>query len=187
MSCAVDTLAPGRDHRRMGKLVLLIACGAVVASAQNADNPLSASTKSLYTMAKNNITRAAEKVPEENYAFKPTPEVRSFGQLVGHVADANYTFCSAAGGGQPVRGIEKSKTSKTDLVQALKESFAFCDKVYDGMTDKTGAEKVKFFGQERPKLGILDFNTVHDYEHYGNMVTYMRMKNIVPPSSEPRK
>jgi uncharacterized damage-inducible protein DinB len=172
----------------MRTLLLLLVLAAAVASAQSGDNPLSASTKGLFSMAKGNVVRAAEKMPEENYAFKPVPEVRSFGQLVGHVADANYTFCSAALGEQaPMKGIEKGKTAKADLVQALKDSFAYCDKAYDSMTDAAGAEKAKFFGSERPKLGILDFNIVHDYEHYGNMVTYLRLKGIVPPSSEPRK
>lgn len=167
---------------------MLLVSALSIASAQTADNPLSTSTKALYSMAKNNITRAAEKMPEENFAFKATPEVRSYGQLVGHVADANYMFCSAALGEQPpVRGIEKEKTTKADLVQALKDSFAYCDKAYDGMTDAVAAQKAKLFGSERAKLGILDFNVVHDYEHYGNMVTYLRLKGIVPPSSEPRK
>jgi uncharacterized damage-inducible protein DinB len=157
-------------------------------SAQSADNPLSTGTKGLYTMAKTNLVKAAEKMPEENYDFKATPDVRSFGQLVGHVADASYMFCSAALGEQPpVRGIEKSKTTKADLVQALKDGFAYCDKAYDGMTDLKAAAKVKFFGSERPALTVLDFNVVHDYEHYGNIVTYMRLKGLVPPSSEPRK
>lgn len=158
------------------------------AQAGGADNPLSAGNKQLYGMAKNNLVRAAEKVPEGDYSFKPTDSVRSFGQLVGHVADANYGFCSAVLGEKPpVSGIEKSKTSKADLVQAIKDSFAFCDKAYDGLTDATAGEKVKFFGQERAKLVILEFNNMHDMEHYGNMVTYMRLKNIVPPSSEPKK
>jgi uncharacterized damage-inducible protein DinB len=172
----------------MRNLILLLVTAVGVASAQSGDNPLSASTKGLYGMAKGNLVRAAEKMPEENYAFKPTPEVRSFGQVVGHVADANYTFCSAVlEEASPSKGIEKSKTAKADLVQALKDSFAYCDKAYDGMTDAAAATKVKFFGSERPKLGVLDFNVVHDYEHYGNIVTYMRLKGIVPPSSEPRK
>ena len=77
-------------------------------------------------MAKNNIIRAAEKMPEENYAFKPTPEVRSFGQLIGHVADAQYLFCSAVlGKPNPAPGVEKSKTTKAELVQALKDAFAY--------------------------------------------------------------
>ena len=172
----------------MRKLLILLVSLTGLLAAQTADNPLSASTKGLYTMAKNNIVRGAEKMPEENFAYKPTPEVRSFGQLIGHVADANYGFCSAVLGEQaPVRGIEKSKTTKPDLVQALKDSFAYCDKAYDGMTDAAAAQKIKFFGQERPKLTVLNFNNMHDYEHYGNMVTYLRLKGIVPPSSEPRR
>lgn len=156
--------------------------------AQSSANPLSASTKNMYTMAKGNILRAAEKMPEESYAFKPVAEVRSFGQLVGHVADANYMFCAAlTGTPPPVRGIEKEKTSKADLVQALQDSFAYCDKAYDSMTDAKAAQAVKLFGSERPALGVLDFNVAHDYEHYGNMVTYLRLKGIVPPSSEARK
>lgn len=171
----------------MRKLILSFAVVALAAAAQDA-NPLSTSTKGLYTMAKGNIVRAAEKMPDADFAFKPSPDVRSFGQLAGHVADAGYMFCSAVLGEQPpVRGIEKSKTTKADLVQALKDSFAYCDKAYDTMTDARAAQTVKFFGSERPALNVLNFNTVHDYEHYGNMVTYLRIKGIVPPSSEPRK
>ena len=172
----------------MRKLVLFLISASSLTWAQSADNPLSASTKSLYGIAKGNITRAAEKMPEENYSFKPSDDVRSFGQLVGHVADASGTFCAAVLGEKPpVAGVEKGKTAKADLVQALKDVFAFCDKAYDTMTDAEGAKLVKFFGQERPKLGVLDFNNMHDYEHYGNMVTYMRMKGVVPPSSEGRR
>ena len=161
---------------------------AQTANAQNA-NPLSAGAKRTYDIIKGYVTRAAEKMPEEHYAFKPTPDVRSFGQLVGHVADANYGFCSAAGGEKPPAGgfespIEKSKTSKADLQKALADSFAYCDKAHAGMTDAAGAAAIKFFGGEMAKLSVLEFNTHHDFEHYGNMVTYMRLKNIVPPSSE---
>lgn len=167
---------------------LIVVFGVVCAGSLLAqEGGLAAGTKSLYGIAKNNLVKAAEKMPEENYSFKPTPDVRSFGQLVGHVADANYTFCSAVIGEKaPVSGIEKGKTSKADLVQAIKDSFTYCDKAYD-LPESDIAQKVKFFGQDRAKLTILDFNNMHDYEHYGNMVTYLRLKNIVPPSSEPRK
>ncbi|MDQ6666296.1 MAG: DinB family protein [Acidobacteriota bacterium] len=161
-----------------------LACTSAV-FAQTSPDPLIAGQKVVYGIVKNNIIKAAEKMPEENYAFKPTPEVRSFGQLVGHVADAQYGFCSAASGEKnPAPGIEKGKTSKADLVQGLKDGFAYCDKVYDGMTDAQAAQIVKFFGRDSAKLTVLSFNTAHDDEHYGNMVTYMRLKNIVPPSSE---
>jgi uncharacterized damage-inducible protein DinB len=154
--------------------------------AQN--NPLSSSIKMEYGMAKDVIIRSADKVPEADYAFKPTDEVRSFGQLVGHVADAQYLFCSAAMGEKSpaTDSVEKTKTAKADLIQALKDAFTYCDKAYDGMTDATAPQMMKFFGRDVPKLGVLAFSNMHDYEHYGNMVTYMRLKKIVPPSSEPR-
>jgi len=159
--------------------------GCATASAQN---PISGGQKFLHGMAKNNIIRAAEKMPEENYSFKPTPEVRSFGQLIGHVADAQYLFCSPVlGKPNPAPGVEKSKTTKAELVQALKDAFAYCDQAYDGMTDSQTAEPVKFFGADQAKVTVLSFNTAHNNEHYGNIVTYLRMKGIVPPSSEPRK
>jgi len=105
-------------------------------SLSAADNPLSMAVKDQYGMAKGVIVRSAEKVPAEDYAFKATDEVRSFGQLVGHVADASYFFCSSAiGEKSPQTGsVEKTKTAKADLVQALKDAFACCNKAYDSMT-----------------------------------------------------
>jgi len=104
------------------------------------------------------------------------------------VADAQYTFCSAAlGEKSPAPGVEKSKTSKADLAQALKDAFAYCDKAYDGMTDAHAADMVKFFGREQAKLSVLAFNNAHNDEHYGNIVTYMRLKGLVPPSSEAKR
>ncbi|MBL8177423.1 MAG: DinB family protein [Bryobacterales bacterium] len=152
-----------------------------------AQNPMAEGQKFLHDMAKNNVLRSAEKMPEENYAFKPVPEVRSFGQLLGHIADAQYLFCSAVlGKPNPAPGIEKSKTTKADLAQALKEAFAYCDSAYAGLTDAQLGERVKFFGREQAKATVLSFNTAHNNEHYGNIVTYLRMKGIVPPSSERR-
>jgi uncharacterized damage-inducible protein DinB len=171
------------------KTTFLILCSVGLAAAQAPDFKSAAGgVKAYYAQIKNNIVRSAEKMPEESYAFKPTPEVRSFGQLVGHVADASYMFCSAASGEKnPAPGIEKGKTTKADLSAAVKDAFAYCDKVYDGLTDASAGDVVKFFGGERSKLNVLELNAMHDWEHYGNMVTYMRLKGIVPPSSEPRR
>jgi uncharacterized damage-inducible protein DinB len=139
----------------------------------------------MYTMLSGVVIAAAEKMPEANYSFKPTPEVRSFGQLVGHLADSQYFFCSTvAGETAPASGIEKSKTSKADLVAALKDAVAYCSKVYAGMTDAKGSEMTKMMNYDFARLTVLSANTAHDYEHYGNMVTYMRLKGLVPPSSE---
>jgi len=161
---------------------------AALLNAQAPPDPLSAGAKSLYNLVKNNVIKAAEKMPDDNYSFKPVPEVRSFGQIVGHVADAQYLFCAPVlGQANPAPGIEKSKSSKADLVQALKDAFAFCDKAYDGMSDAHAGDLVKFFGHEQAKLSVLAFNSAHNDEHYGNLVTYMRIKGLVPPSSEGRK
>jgi uncharacterized damage-inducible protein DinB len=148
-------------------------------------NPITVSEKGLYGFISDTVVRAAEKMPEENYSFKPTPEVRSFGQLVGHVADANYMFCSAASGAaNPSKDIEKTKTSKADLVAAIKGAVAYCNSTFDGLNDAKGSEMVKLFSFNLARLSLLSLNTAHTDEHYGNMVTYLRMKGIVPPSSE---
>ena len=169
----------------MRKLAFLICLLALPAAALAQDNPLSTFNKGAYARVKDILLRSAEKMPEENYKFKPTEAVRSYGQIVGHVADAQFSFCSIAlGEKNPAPNIEKTKTSKADLIAALKESFAYCDRAYDGMTDASGAQMVKLFGSDAPKFGALEVNNMHDLEHYGNLVTYMRLKNIVPPSSE---
>lgn len=155
------------------------------APAGAADNPISASQNKMYTMLSGVVIAAAEKMPEENYSFRPTQDVRSFGQLVGHLADSQYYFCAlATSETKPPGGIEKSKTRKADLVAALKEAVGYCSKAYAGMTDSKGGEMVKLMNSDFARLAVLAANTAHDYEHYGNMATYMRIKGIVPPTSE---
>jgi uncharacterized damage-inducible protein DinB len=148
-------------------------------------NPLSAFNKTAYAAVKTILLRSAEKMPEENYSFKPTDSVRTYGQIIGHLADAQYMFCSIAlGEKNPDSKIEPTETSKTELIAALKGAFGYCDKAYDGMTDVSGTATVKLFGGDTPKLDVLTVNNMHNMEHYGNLVTYMRIKNIVPPTSE---
>jgi uncharacterized damage-inducible protein DinB len=182
---------------RIAQLALLILLtGAALAQSNNQKpventkspaNPLSTFNRYAYGKVKDVLLRAAEKVPEEDYSFKPTQSVRSFGQIVGHVADAQYLFCSLVlEEKNPAPKIEQNKTSKADLIAALKDAFAYCDKAYNGMTDVSAAQMVNFFGDDAPKLGVLTVNNMHNLEHYGNLVTYMRIKNIVPPSSEPK-
>ena len=177
--------------------VLIFACvvgfaaGGYAQEPASPANPLTAGAKRSYDIIKGYILRSAEKMPEEHYAFKPTPEVRSFGQLLGHIADANFVICGMVAEDKPPMGgfeapasIEKTKNTKADLSKALADSFAFCDKVHAGMTDAEGAAMIKSFVGQMAKLSFLEFNTHHDFEHYGNIVTYMRMKGLVPPSSE---
>jgi uncharacterized damage-inducible protein DinB len=175
--------------KRFSLLFATLAAVPVIALAQGSagapDNPISDSEKRVYAMLSGTVVAAAEKMPEESYSFKPTPEVRSFGQLVGHLADAQYFFCSTAiGETTPASDAEKSKTKKADLVAALKEAVAYCNKTYAAMTDAKGSEMMKLMNFNLAKLTVLAGNFAHVYEHYGNMVTYMRIRGIVPPSSE---
>jgi len=166
-------------------LLCLLALPAISQEKQPSDNPLSVFTKRVYGFQKGVLLRSAEKMPEEDYNVKPAETVRRYGQIIGHLADAQYLFCSKVlDEKNPEPKIEQTKTSKADLIAALKTAFAYCDKAYDGMTDASGGQIVKLFGTDTPKLGILNFNNVHNMEHYGNLVTYMRIKGIVPPTSE---
>src|SRR5437868_13461032 len=107
-----------------------------ILNAQTA-NTLSTEAKQAYTTVKNDILRSAEKMPEENYAFKPAPRVRTFGQILGHLAEEQYLFCSRVKGEQKAVDVEKTKTSKADITAALKEPFDYCDSIYDSLTDAT--------------------------------------------------
>ena len=174
---------------RMLLVCLLVPAGVALAQEMPAAaapaNPLSAWNMMAFGRLKDILMRSAQKMPEENYSFKPTEAVRSYGQIIGHVADAQYLFCSMAlGEKNPGLNIEQTKSSKADLVAALSSAFAYCDKAYDGMTDATAVQTIKLFGNDAPRLSALTVNNMHDMEHYGNLVTYMRLKNIVPPSSE---
>jgi uncharacterized damage-inducible protein DinB len=166
-------------------LLCVLAAPAFCQDKQAPVNPFSTINKRGYERTTGILVRSAEKMPEENYSFKPADSVRSYGQIIGHLADAQYLFCSAASGEKnPGLNIEKTKTSKADLVAALKEGIAYCEKVYDSMTDAAAVEPVKFFGTDAPKFAVLNINVGHNMEHYGNLVTYMRIKGIVPPTSE---
>lgn len=165
-------------------LLLMVSCSA---PAQTPDlKTASGYPKMVQKQVTTWIERAAEKMPEEQYAFKPDPAARSFGQILGHIADADYLFCSGIlGEKNPSPGIEKTKTTKAELTSALHEAFTYCSRAYAALTDANANELVKAMGQERNKLGVLWFNASHNLEHYGNLVVYMRLKGIVPPSSDP--
>ncbi len=159
-----------------------------VAAAADVPNPLVATSSAFYSLIKNDVLGSAEKMPEADYSFRPTPEVRTYGELLAHIANAQFMMCGIVSDGKPVRkDFEKTAKTKAEIDAAVKEGFAFCDAVYQKLTDADAATMVPFFGRQATKLGVLDFNIAHAFEHYGNLVTYMRIKGIVPPSSEPRK
>ena len=166
-------------------------CFAAPALAQTAPAPAAATgvstSRAVWEIMSNFFTKSAEQVPEADYAYKPVATVRSFGQLVGHVAGAQNMFCAAALGEtqKSEDDIEKTVTTKAALVAALKASNEYCKRAY-AISDADAAGMTKLFGSDNSKMFTLMLNATHVGEHYGNVVTYMRMKNMVPPSSAPR-
>src|SRR6476646_5637131 len=158
---------------------LALACGL------RAQGPLSTETRQAYNNIKGNLTRAAEKMPEGDYDFKASPDIRTFGALIGHIAQSQMGACSAINGAMK-KSDAGSKTSKADLVAALKDSFAECDKAFDSLTDANAPEMIKGPRGERSRLGMLEGVITHDNEEYGYLAVYMRLKNVVPPSSDRR-
>ncbi len=155
------------------------------AAAQQA-NPAVETTRMLWQQMTGYVTQAAEDVPESLYSYRPTAEVRSFGELVGHVAGAQNLICAAALG-EPARSedeIERSQTTKAGLIAALKASTEYCGRAY-AQTDAASQQHTQLFGAERTRLFALTLNATHNAEHYGNIVTYMRINGMVPPSSRP--
>jgi len=182
----------------MNKPILLLSVFAASVYAQPAapdpNNPLSAWLRNAYMGNRNNIVRTADKMPEENFGMRPgaQPEVRTFGQQVAHVATYNFLWCSQAKGEKnPSPGNLEKLTSKADIMKVLNDAFTYCDGVYNALTDASGAEVVDITQENGRqtrslRMGLLTLNYGHNNEIYGSMVVYLRMKNIVPPASEPR-
>lgn len=154
---------------------------AAVANAQPAANPTLSETKQMYTMLKNNLVRMAEKMPAEDYGFKPVPEIRSFGETIAHVADSQTRTCAQVLGEQKTADAASKKT-KDELVAAFKASFEVCDAAWESLTPANAAEIPQ--GGRRSRLGTLVYNLGHEDEEYGYLAVYLRLKNIVPPSSD---
>jgi hypothetical protein len=166
----------------------MLACGALQGQRDTlpetrADNPLSGEIRQSYQTVKNNIIKSAEQMPEENYSFKPTADIRNFAQVLGHVAESQMRTCSAVIGA-PKSIDAASKSSKADLIAALQEAFAQCDKAYATLTDADAGNMIKTPRGQRTKMGALVANTIHDTEQYGIIAVYLRLKGQVPPSSQ---
>lgn len=176
-----------KTMKTIGIAAVLTALVATPLLAQTPDqpDPMTASLQEAARHVRSVFTQAAEEMSEEDYAFKPTPEVRSFGQVLAHVADTNYWFCSTVNREMsPVSKIENTKTTRADIQTALTESFEYCEAAYAAMADTARAKTmVEFMGKPRPAMVVLNFRTYHSLLHWGNAITYMRLRGKVPPST----
>lgn len=167
-------------------LLMLIPLPVASLAAQAQSNPLSTEVVRDYRNIRDNFIKAAEEMPDSLYAFRPARTVRTFAQQVAHVADDQYNLC-APGKGETRQAaytaIEDSLSRKADLVPALKAAFAYCDGAYDALTDASGAV-MSTSGKGRSRFGMLNWNLWHTWEHYGNVVVYLRINGFVPPTSQ---
>jgi len=166
-------------------LLVASALGAQSPKAPATENPVASDLRGLWLQSTDYLARAAAAVPESSYTFKPTPAVRSFGQIIGHVAGTQYLLCAVALGQKaPAEDeIEKTRTSKASLIEALTQSTETCRKAY-AQTDVQMSAAAEVFGSPGTRRSALMLNATHNFEHYGNIITYMRMKGMVPPSSQ---
>jgi len=166
-------------------MMLLSATLAAAQTPTSSDTGYTATLRASWNSVKRYVATSAEKMPDANYGFKPSPEVRSFGELVGHLANEHYLLCSPLKGEKnPMADVDfEKKTAKADLVKAINDSIAYCDSAYAAVKDEP--KMVAAFSDTRKDtpFRVMLLNVTHDNEHYGNMVTYMRMKGLVPPSS----
>ena len=176
----------------MKAILLFVSFTIVVASAhaqaQTAapSNPMIGSVGREWKQVSGYIARAADQVPESDYGFRPTPAVRTFAQLIGHLVDAQFEICAAALNETPkaVEGDWEKKTVKAELTAGFRASTEYCARAY-AQADAAASLPTKLFGDDAIRFNALVHNAVHDGEHYGNIVTYMRLKGMVPPSSQP--
>src|SRR5215208_8533410 len=171
---------------------ILTTLAAGTASAQTsppADSGYAATVRSRWNAVKRNVAASAQAMPDAGYSFKPTPEVRSFGELIGHLANEHYIFCSTLKGeknSHEATDFEKT-TAKADLVKAINDSIAYCEAAYAAAKDEPKATAPIAPPRRDTPFSMMLMNVTHDSEHYGNIVTYLRMKGIVPPSSQPAR
>ncbi|RPI56534.1 MAG: DinB family protein [Acidobacteria bacterium] len=159
------------------------------AQAPATANLVASGVRAAWEGAKRNVTRSAELMPESDYSFRPVATVRTFGEILSHVAGANYVFCSAAKGEKSPHAeaaFEKTATTRAQIIKVLGDSIAYCDAAFAALDDKRAGETVDLpFGMGKGARALpLILNTGHLQEHYGNLVTYFRIKGMVPPSSQ---
>jgi uncharacterized damage-inducible protein DinB len=173
------------------------AAQAPAASAQAPTDPIATALKNGFDGISRNVSESAAKMPEADFAFKPTKDVRSFGEILGHIANTHYSLCAAVKGEKKPDAQDFEKiTAKSDMVKGLNDSIDYCKAAYASMTDARLLQPVPppapatppAAGQPAPRPTVpfnrLMSNLTHDWEHYGNLVTYLRLKGLVPPSTE---
>lgn len=168
--------------RSIALMAVVLFGASASAFAQSAVAKVAADAKADWDMIKGTLVKAAEKMSEADYAFKPVATVKTFGEEVTHAADIQTMLCAMVTG-SGAKG-KTGLTKKADLVAYLTASNAECDKAFAAITDANAGDPIKLPWMTRSKLGLLEYNNGHSNETYGTMVVYMRLKGVVPPTSQ---
>jgi DinB superfamily len=169
-----------------GIRIAFAVAGLMISGTALGQNPLASEAQGSYTRLKPNILKAADKMPAADYTYKPTPDIRTFARVVNHVTEAQLHICGAANNtdASTLPKVPADTADKAAIVEALKASFAECDKAYAGLTDANMSELLQAGPAKRSRLGLLWGNISHDNEQYATLSLYLRLKGLVPPSSE---
>ena len=180
-----------RSMARVAVLVGLVSVSALAPSANAqispdlpnpiaAPNPLTTTLSIFRSNMQDKIMKVADAMPEAKYSYRPTKDVRSFGEIVTHVGDISYILCANAKGENPPHAMAAAKGTKAEIMAYVKGAFAYCDGTYAGFTDAHLNDPADFFGFKTNKMFILTQVGNHDALHYGNLVTYLRINGGVP-------
>ena len=169
-----------------GVRIAFAVAGLMISGTALGQSPLASEAQGSYARIKPNILKAADKMPAADYSYKPTPDIRTFARVVNHVTEAQLHICGAANNADPstLPKVPAETADKAAIVEALKASFAECDKAYAGLTDANMSEMLQAGPAKRSRLGLLYGNIAHDNEQYATLSLYLRLKGLVPPSSE---
>jgi hypothetical protein len=144
-----------------------------------------AEVQAAYNRLKPNVLKAAEKMPEADFQYKPTADIRTFARIVNHVTEAQFRVCSALNGTTvDPKSVPSDTADKATVIAGLTASFAACDKAYGALTDATITEVLTLGSVKRSRIGLAWGNVSHDNEQYAELSTYLRLKGLVPPTAE---
>ncbi len=170
---------------RLLPLVLVLAPAAFAQAPATAPVGPAAEALAAYNRIKPNVIKAAEKMPDSDYQFKPTPEIRTFARIVNHVTEAQFQSCTLVNGGKfDPKSVPSDTGTKAEILAGLNASFAECDKAYGALTDANVAEVMVNPRAKRSRITLAWGNISHDNEQYAELSTYLRLKGLVPPTAE---
>ena len=172
----------------MTRTSVLLACATLALpltlSAQAPSGP-AAEVQGSYNRLKPNILKAADKMPEADFQYKPTPEIRTYARIVNHITEAQFHTCTTLNGGKfDPKSVPSDTADKATVIAGLKASFDECDKAYGALTDGSVMEVLAMGQNKRSRIGLAWGNISHDNEQYAELSTYLRLKNLVPPTAE---